>query len=119
MDLQVYWPLFRDNDDSDGSVIAPRSVLRMRFEREEVPFYGVRFKSKSQRHQASDKCVVRVTAQPGVKKLLNQLGITKSITQARSSPIEENTVDLEFLVSRWSTEKHTFAASVENKIVIK
>lgn len=29
----VYRTLFRDNDDGDGSVIGPRSILRMRVEK--------------------------------------------------------------------------------------
>lgn len=32
--------------------IPPRSVLRMRLEREDVPFCGIRFEFKTQRHQA-------------------------------------------------------------------
>lgn len=55
--------LFRDGDDREGYVIAARSVLRMRAEREEVPFYGFCFESKTQRHQAFDKWVGRVRAQ--------------------------------------------------------
>lgn len=39
------------------------------------------FESKVQRHHAFDKWVGRVIAQPGVKKLFNQLGIIKPITQ--------------------------------------
>lgn len=38
-------------------MISPRSVLKMRVEREEVPFCGTRFESKAQRHQVFDKWV--------------------------------------------------------------
>lgn len=34
---QVYQTLFYDNDDGEGSAIPPKSVLRMRVKREEVP----------------------------------------------------------------------------------
>lgn len=67
-----------------GSIIGSRSVLGIRVKREEVPFCNIRFKSKAQRLQAFDKWVQRVIAQPGVKKLFNQLRIMKEITQARS-----------------------------------
>lgn len=46
-----------------------------------------------------------------MKKLLNQLGIMKSIIQTRLTAIKRNSVDLEFLIPRWSNETHTFVAS--------
>lgn len=46
--------LFRDNNNGEGLVIPPRSFLKMRVEREKVPFCGIRFQSKMQRHEASD-----------------------------------------------------------------
>lgn len=42
LDHHAYRTLFRDNDDGEGSVIAPRHVLRMGVEREEVSFCGIR-----------------------------------------------------------------------------
>lgn len=46
----VYRTMFRDNSYGEGSVIALRSILRMRVGREEVPMYDIRFESKAQRH---------------------------------------------------------------------
>lgn len=78
---------------------------------EEVPFCGIRLKSKTEKHQAFEKWVGRVLAQPGVKKLFNRMGITKAIIHRRSITIERDHADLEFLMSQWSTETHTFTAS--------
>lgn len=50
-------------------------------------------------------------AQPEVKRLFNQLGIMKLITQARLIATERNPADLDFLMSQWSTETHTLVAS--------
>lgn len=61
---QVYRTLFGDNGDEEGSVIPLWFVLRMRVEREEVPFFGITFESKMQRHQAFDKWAARVLALP-------------------------------------------------------
>lgn len=47
-------------------MIGPGSVLRMTVEREEVPFYNIRFESKPQRHQAFDKWVGQVIVQPSI-----------------------------------------------------
>lgn len=91
--------LFRDNDDREGSVIPPSSVLRMKVEREEAPFCGIRFESKTRRHQAFDKWAGRVLALPEVKKLLNRVGVLKAIIRARLVAIEKNHVDLEFVMS--------------------
>lgn len=47
-----------------------------------------------------------------MKDLLKDLGIMKAIVQARAVTVERNLVDLEFLVSWWSTETDTFVASL-------
>lgn len=46
----------------------------MRVEKEEVPFFDIRFKPKTERHEAFDKWAGRVMVQSGAKKLFNQLG---------------------------------------------
>lgn len=40
---QVYRALFRDNGNDEGSLISPRSALRMRAKREEVSFCNIKF----------------------------------------------------------------------------
>lgn len=74
---QVYRMLFPDNDNDEGSVVGPRSILGMRVKREEVPFSNIQFEPKAQRYQIFDKWAGRVMAQPGIKNLFNKLGIRK------------------------------------------
>lgn len=45
--INKFWTLSGDNDDGEGSVIPPWSVLMMRIGREEVLFCGIRFESKT------------------------------------------------------------------------
>lgn len=42
-----YRTLYPDNNDSKRVVIPPRSVLRMRVEKDEMPFSAIHFLSKS------------------------------------------------------------------------
>lgn len=44
----IYKTSFRDNDDGKGSIIGPRSILRIRVEREEVPWCDICLESKAQ-----------------------------------------------------------------------
>lgn len=46
-----------------------------------------------------------------MKDLFKDLGIMKVTTQSRLIALERRPTDLEFLISRWSTENHTFVAS--------
>lgn len=46
-----------------------------------------------------------------MSKKLNDVGIMRAITQVRKMVVERKTEDLEFLMSQWSTETHTFIAS--------
>lgn len=46
-----------------------------------------------------------------MSKKLNDVGIMRAITQVRKMAVERKTEDLEFLMSQWSTETHTFIAS--------
>lgn len=80
-------------------MVPPRSVLRMRVEREEVPFCGIIFEWKTQRHQAFNIWAKRVLALLELKKLLNQMRVLKTIIWTRSIAIENNSPDLQFLIS--------------------
>lgn len=91
----VYKPLFKDNDDGEGSLIGPRSILRVQVEREEVPWCDICFKSKAQCHQSFYKWARRIMAKPSVTKLFNKLGIRQALTQSR-------TISIDKIKSTWS-----------------
>lgn len=52
-----------------------------------------------------------IIAQPGMKKLLNDMGILGAINQAWKMTVDRKSVDLEFLMSRWSTKRHSFVTA--------
>lgn len=43
--------LYPDNNEGKGVVVPPQSMLRMRVEKEEMPFCSVRFVSETQQHE--------------------------------------------------------------------
>lgn len=92
-------------------MIAPRSILRMRVEKEEIPYSEVRFMSKTHQHERFKAWAKNIFAQHEMPKNLHDLGIMRAITQAWKIAVERNSEDLEFLMSRWSTDIHTFVAS--------
>lgn len=47
--------MFTDKGDDEGSIIGPRSILRMRVEREEVPWCDILLEPKAQHYQLLHK----------------------------------------------------------------
>lgn len=70
---QSFQTLLHDSENGEGELIPPKSVLRMRIEREEVQFYNIKFESKAQRHQFFDKWAGHILAQPGMRELFNDI----------------------------------------------
>lgn len=77
----------------------------------EMPFCEVRFVSKTHQHEKFEEWAKEMIAQLGMSKKLLELGIMRSITQARRTTVERNSKDLEFLLSRWSIETHSSVTS--------
>lgn len=78
-----------DNNDSEGSIISRRSILRMLTEREEVPWCDIRFKSKAQHHQLFDTCARRIMANLGAINLFNKLGIRKALSHTKTIYVDK------------------------------
>lgn len=76
-----------------------------------MPYSEVRFMSKNQQYEKFEEWTKNILTQLDMPKKLHDLGITRSITQARRMVVEWNSGDLEFLISRWSIEMHTFIPS--------
>lgn len=82
-ETQGFRVLFNDSTDGEGVIVPPRSVLRMRIEKEEVPFCAINFLRKSSHQEKFDSWADIIFAQSGMKKKLNDLGIMRALTQAR------------------------------------
>lgn len=103
--------LFRDHPEGHGVTIPPRSILRMRVERSELPFSLMRFESKARCHDIFNAWAAHVLSQPDMPGFLEELGILRPIQNAMHEDVERNQLDLAFLVSRWSSHSHTFVAA--------
>lgn len=106
-----YRTLFRDDAEGKGMVIPSRSILRMRVNKGEMPLSEIRFVSKTHHHEKFQTWVGIMLDQPGMCRKFQDLGILRAITQARKATVERDPKDLEFLLSRWSTEIHSFIAA--------
>lgn len=80
--VQNFQTLFHDQEEGQGIIIPPRSVLRMRVGQEEVPFCIIKFESKSRRHDFIASRAPGILAQPGMEKFLRDLVILRSINLA-------------------------------------
>lgn len=109
--VQSFQTLYRDHSEGHGVTIPPRSVLRMRMERSELPFSLMRFESKARRHYLFKTWAAHVLGQPDMKSFLEELGILRPIQNAMHADVERNQLELGFLVSRWSSHSHTFVAA--------
>lgn len=76
-------------------------------ERDEVPWTKLRFERKSQRNPLIDNWVTRLLDSTILEKI-NNVGIRKALTMAKTILIRRRHVDLEVLISCWSTESYTF-----------
>lgn len=77
----------------------------------ELPLSEVRFMSKTHHHEKFQTWVGIMLGQPGMSRRFQDLGILRAISQARKASVERDPKDLEFLLSRWSTETHSFVTA--------
>lgn len=109
--VQSFQTLFRDNEDGHGVTIPPRSVVRMRVERPEMPFGFVRFESKIRRHNDFKDWYDHILSQTDMAKFLEDVGVLRPLQYALLMGVDRSPVDLSFLLSRWSSHSHTFVAA--------
>lgn len=90
---QTFWTLFADHNNGDGRSFLHRSVLKMCTKKEEVLLYNIQFESKANRHHLFDKWAGIILAEPGMKKLFNDMGISRAIAQARKMTVDRKPID--------------------------
>lgn len=106
--VQAFQTFFLDNEEGQGIIIPPRSILRMQVERLEIPFSTLKFEPKFRRHDLFESWVGRILAQPNIEAFLDDLSILRFVNLAQFMNVDRNSVDLVFFLSRWSVETHTF-----------
>lgn len=106
--VQSYQTLFRDNDEGHGVTVPPRSVVRMRVERSELPFGLIRFEAKARRHTDFKTWMDHILSQADIGKFLEDVGVLRPLQYAVQMDVDRSPADLAFLISRWSSYSHTF-----------
>lgn len=90
--------LFRDSKDGEGLITNPRSILWMRVEMEEVPWFDILLKSKVQLYHAFDKWAAGIMSNPNTTKMLNKQHL-EGPDLARTLSINRKPLEWEFLIS--------------------
>lgn len=96
-------------------MVSPKSILRMRVEREEVPWCNIHFESKANvinffTNWGGGGGEGRITNKPDVIRCLTNSESEKTLNQAQTLSINKKQIDLEFLISWWSTETNALMA---------
>lgn len=63
-----YQTLYPDNNEGKGVVISPRSILRMRVEKEEMPYCAMHFMSMTHQHEKFEAWTKEILGQQGMPK---------------------------------------------------
>lgn len=75
-----YMTFFQDHKVGIGTVINPRTIMRMG--RADVPWSDLGFKSKSQSHQSFNKWIKKILSDFEVSGTLSRIGMEKAINLA-------------------------------------
>lgn len=102
---------FLDHKEGEGVWVHPRSVMRMRVERGEVCWSDVSFEAKSQTSPSFVEWSTALMKDSVWSDAIISAGIGKALNLSKSLVVNRSPLDLEFLISRWSTESHTFVAA--------
>lgn len=95
----------------EGILIHPRSVLRMRVEKGEFCLSDVDFEAKSQTSPSFAQWAIALMAKKKYVDNIVSAGIGKAMNLSKNLFINRSPMDLEFFISRWSIESHTFVTS--------
>lgn len=106
-------PHFLDHKEGEGIWIHPRSVMRMRGESGEVCWFDVDFEAKSQTSLSFVEWATALMKDSVCSDAIISAGIGKALNLSKTLVVNRSPLDLEFLISRWSVESHTFVAAWE------
>lgn len=86
----------------------------MRIQRTEVAWANIRFESKVQSTRIYNEWAAEVLSVSNVSDILSDTSVGKAVDASLDISITRSHADLEFLISRWSTEEHTSITSWES-----
>lgn len=102
---------FMDHKEGQGIWIHPRLVMRLRAERVEICWSVVDFEAKSQTNPAFASWTTELMADSAYSDAIVSASNGKDLNLLKTPIINKSPLDLEFLISRWSVESHTFVAA--------
>lgn len=82
----------------------------MRVKREEVLFHKIKIDSKAHRHKRFEASWA-YNSSAWDEETTQRYGYFGGINQAWKMTVDRKSVDLEFLMSRWSTKRHSFVTA--------
>lgn len=85
--------------------------MRMKVERGEICWSDIDFEAKSQTSPSFVPWATKLMMDTIHSDAIVSAGIGKALNLSKTLVINRNPLDLEFLISRWSIESHTFVAA--------
>lgn len=92
-------------------MIEPRSILRLRVGKGECCWSDIVFEVNSQTKSAFAEWATTLMAKKEYVDKIVSTGIGKALNLSKTLFINRSPMDLEFLISRWSVESHTFVTA--------
>lgn len=92
----------------EGDLMLPSSVLRLRVERGDFPYSSVQYSSLSTAPAYWSEWVDAVVSDDDHRRVLKHSHILEAIKISQSLTLNKRNKNLDFLMSRWSTDTHTF-----------
>ncbi|KAE9444973.1 hypothetical protein C3L33_23129, partial [Rhododendron williamsianum] len=92
----------------DADLIPPSSVLRFRVERGDIPCYFVNYEAVSQAPAHWGGWVESVLDDPASVHMLTASRVLEPVRLSAKLSIRRNNNNIDFMVSRWSKDTHTF-----------
>lgn len=106
--VSSYKTPFLDHKKGEGILINHRSVLKMRIQKVKLCWTNTKFEAKSQKNSKFATWVSKLMSHSTYSEKIIAAGIRKALNLSNRLAINRCPIDLDFLVSRWSTESHSF-----------
>lgn len=108
-DPKARYILFSDEPNTlETDMIDLSSLVRLRIERGDFPFFQVQYKINVQPPKGWGDWVTTVLEKKEYRKTLDKVGLLKAVRLSRDLSMNRPQSDLDFVVSLWSTTSHTF-----------
>ena len=102
---------YDESSDTESSLVPPLSFSRLRYERGDLPYSKVKFTCCVRKMVNAERWFSDIASRDVFRNRLQEAGILNALLVSLRYPITRDENGLLHLVSRWSTETHTFVTS--------